>query len=281
MSLRYPARLALVWAGIAAVAACSGPKGPDTMFEQARLSLQSSDRPRPEVPADPDPMSPPLPGQSRRVGGDTSALVIQENGEFRAGPCRIDTPLPLGYPPPTPPGAIDLKSYPAVRRAEVRGSGHPDGGMNRAFWPLFNHIKRHDIAMTSPVEVDFQTPLAAATLAPPPLDRKPEGWSMAFLYRIPELNEPGTDGNVLVRDADPVTVVSVGLRGRYTMDLVLRGVESIERWLSDNPQWIPAGDWRALYYNGPALMYWNKWAEIQLPVRPAESKHFAREDRPR
>jgi len=206
--------------------------------------------------------SPPAPGTARRVGGDLSAAITGQDGDFRAGPCRIDTPLPAGYPPPTPPDAIDLKTYPGVRLAEVTGTGNPDAGMNRAFWPLFNHIKKHDIAMTSPVEMSFDG-------LTPDAPRSPDAWSMAFLYRTPELNATGQDGQVTVRDAQPVTVVAFGLRGDYSMALVERGMRAIEDWFAANPDWEPAGNWRTLYYNGPTLRFWNKWAEVQMPVRLA------------
>lgn len=204
----------------------------------------------------------PASGQSVRVAGDFEATITGEDGDFRAGRARVDTPLPVGYPPPTPPGAIDLKTYPGVRLAEVSATEHPDRGMNRTFWPLFNHIKKHDIAMTAPVEVSYQG------MEP---EGQPESWSMAFLYRTPELNEVGEEGNVTVRDAEPMTVVAVGLRGQYTLARAQDGMSQIEAWLADNPQWKPAGEWRSLYYNGPMLFSWNKWAEVQLPIEPGEA----------
>ncbi|MEY2716113.1 MAG: hypothetical protein RIT24_2456, partial [Planctomycetota bacterium] len=91
-----------------------------------------------------------------RVGGDMKAAIEIRDGEFRFGPSRIESPLPAGYPEPTPPGAIDLKRYPTVRRAEYVSSASPGMGMNMGFFPLFNHIKRNDIAMTSPVEMDYR-----------------------------------------------------------------------------------------------------------------------------
>lgn len=250
-----PVILAAVVAG-----SCAAPSSDSTP-----LAVAPTDPPAasPSPPAPPStPPSPPAAGATVRVAGDLSALVTGQDGDFRAGPCRIDTPLPAGYPPPTPPGAIDLKTYPGVRLAEVAGAGNPDAGMNRAFWPLFNHIKKHDIAMTSPVEMTYE---GLASDAP----RSPAGWSMAFLYRTPELNATGQEGQVTVRDAQPVTVVAVGLRGDYSMALVERGMRAIEDWLAANLDWEPAGNWRTLYYNGPALRYWNKWAEVQMPVRPA------------
>lgn len=205
------------------------------------------------------PLTLPASGESVRVGGDRDTVVSGSDGDFRAGPCRIDTPLPAGYPKPTPPGAIEFKTYPVVRRAEVSGAGTPDGGMNRAFWPLFNHIKGHDIAMTSPVEMDYRDLEAAGS-------SDPRDWSMAFLYRTPEMNEPGVEGSVRVRDAEPVSVIAVGMKGDYSMALVRKGMAEIDAWLAENPEWQPAGPWRSLYYNGPALFWWNKWAEVQRPI---------------
>ena len=132
--------------------------------------------------------------------------------------------------------------------------------MNRAFWPLFNHIKKHQIAMTSPVQMDYAG-LESNAKSPP------EAWSMAFLYRTPDLNAPGVEGTVNVRDADPVTVLAIGVKGDYSMSLVDRGRRTLEEFLDANPQWESVGDWRALYYNGPSLLFWNKWAEVQVPVR--------------
>lgn len=134
--------------------------------------------------------------------------------------------------------------------------------MNDAFWPLFKHIKKHDIAMTAPVEMNY-TSLAD--------DNSPETWSMAFLYRTPDLNDTGAEGDVLVRDAAPVTVLSLGVRGDYGKSLVNEARKQLQSWLDQHPQWQPTGQWRALYYNGPSLFWWNKWAEVQIPVCAPEA----------
>lgn len=207
------------------------------------------------------PSTSPEPGTLRRVGGDLSAIVKRRGDVYRVSPCVIDTPLPDGYPDPTPPGAIDLKTYPSVRRAVVTGTGTPNRGMDRAFWPLFNHIRKKSIAMTSPVEMDYIDAAASGEVAK-------GSWSMAFLYRSPELNVTGVDGGVKVVDAPPVTVVAIGMKGDYGTGLVERGARKLEDWLAANPDWEAAGPWRSLYYNGPSLDFWNKWAEVQIPVRP-------------
>lgn len=222
----------------------------------------------------------------KRVGGDLDAKIQKIPAGFRSGTARITTPLPQGYPDPTPPGAIDLKKYPAARRAQVTSSADSNVGSNMAFWPLFQHIKKHDIEMTSPVEMDFtfENTTAAETGAEASADAEgsdpaakgavavPKTWTMSFLYRTPDMNKVGTEGAVEVVDREPVTVLSVGLQGPYGTVIVSRGVEKLTDWLSANTEWERAGEPRAFYYNGPEAKNSDKWAEVQVPVRRAGAK---------
>ncbi len=204
----------------------------------------------------------PAPSEAIRVGGDIRAQVTFEEGEYRAGPCRIPTPLPVGYPAPTPPGAIEIKGYPLVRRAQVRGVMAPDLGMNLSFWSLFRHISRRQIAMTSPVEMDYEG-----------LDgrdeKMPDRWTMSFLYRTTDDGPRGVDRSVEIVDLPPMTVVSVGFRGSASIARVQEQLATLELWLEQHPEWAAAGDPRALFYNGPEVPERNKWVEVQIPIQPA------------
>lgn len=194
-----------------------------------------------------------------RVGGDPAARVERQGEDWRAGACAVTTPLPEGYPAPTAPGALELKRYPAVRRAEVSGRGALERGMNGAFFPLFWHIKRAGIAMTAPVEVDLSE-----------LSGAPEGWTMAFLYRTPELGPLGpAAGEVTVVDREPVTVLAVGLAGSDRAEQLRRGERALLGWLEGQSRWERAGPPRVLYYNGPEVPRARRWCEVQLPVRAA------------
>lgn len=219
----------------------------------------------------------PAPGQLLRVGGDSAATAIAEPAtdkdsgtpftRYRSGRHLIDTPLPDGYPAPTPPGAIDLKSYPAVRRAEIARTDNPDGalfglvgGRNAAFWPLFRHIQNRNIPMTSPVEMDVPQ---TGKDAPAPAR---EQWTMSFLYRTADLGPTGpADRGVIVRDLPPLTVLSLGASGSYDQDSIDPALNTLRQWLSANPAWTESGPPRILYYNDPFTN--PKWAEVQLPIR--------------
>lgn len=255
----------------------------------------------------------------RRVGGDQTVQVVEREGSYffakregaEEGPgARLDrvyemsitTPLPEGYPAPTPPGAIELKRYPSVRRAEFSAPMrlNADLGMNGGFFPLFRHIQRRNIAMTSPVEMDYggvRSSRAAATgngaatapagaggaaregagaagaPAQAPAETTAE-WTMSFLYRTADLGPTGVDEtnkSVKIVDTEPVVVLAVGMRGAYSLSRVKRAVEDLDLWLAEHPEWEPVGDVRAMYYNGPEQSNRNKWGEAQVRVRPASA----------
>jgi len=198
----------------------------------------------------------------RRVGGDLAATIERQGEGYNAGRCSISTPLPAGYPEPTPPGAIDLKTYPSVRRAEFRGESSPDFGMNLGFWPLFNHIKDRGIAMTSPVEMDYRGGDD---------DSVGTEWTMSFLYRTDDLGPTGQAGRVQVVDTQPMTVLALGGQGNYSRSRVQDGLEQLRQWLDANPDWRASGEPRALYYNGPEKPNRDKWYEVQIPIRRAQA----------
>jgi hypothetical protein len=200
-----------------------------------------------------------------RVGGDKEASIEIIDGVYRFGPSRIESPLPAGYPEPTPPGAIDLKRYPSVRRAEFVSSGSPASGMNMGFFPLFNHIKKKDIAMTSPVEMDYRDMFDPATGKRE--QKSSMSWTMSFLYRTAELAPTGKDGSVLITDRPEVEVLAIGMNGPYGTGVVEKGLGLLHDWLKEHPEYEIAGDVRAFHYNGPYIANRVKWSEVQLPVR--------------
>ena len=138
----------------------------------------------------------------QRVGGDLDVEIGRNDGGYTCGDCVVETALPEGYPAPTPPGAIEVKRYPVIRRAEVTGRQAPDRGRNSAFFSLFRHIRSRDIAMTSPVEMDYPGWSGDASSAP-------KSWTMSFVYRTPDDGPIEQSGNVRVTDTAPVTVISI------------------------------------------------------------------------
>lgn len=212
------------------------------------------------------PSADPEDGKTIRIQGDAK-ITRTDGGDFVFGQMLINTPLPVGYPEPTPPGVIEIKRYPLVRRAEVTGSMSPGIGMNLAFFPLFRHIQSRDIEMTAPVEMNYT---GTGKKVPDGGDAKPETWTMSFLYRRTDQGPTGPDAtrqNVKVVDVPAVTVISMGVRGSYDYSRMRKEWQKLEKWLSEQKVWDAAGEPRALHYNGPDRRESDQWSEVQIPIK--------------
>jgi hypothetical protein len=197
----------------------------------------------------------------QRVGGNRDLSIEVVDGVYRFGQAMIESPLPDGYPEPTPFGAIDIKEYPSVRRAELVSKDESGAGMVAGFFPLFNHIKKREIAMTAPVEMDYPG-LYKDFMKDEPAE---EGETkMSFLYRSAALGPVGEDGKIVVRDAAPVTVLSIGAKGAFD---AAREFDTLRTWLKAQEEWEVAGDPRMFIYNGPFIDPEWRWSEVQVPIR--------------
>jgi hypothetical protein len=165
---------------------------------------------------------------------------VLENARFEP---YLEAPLPEGFPGPGPLGHVVVKSYPRYRAARAKGGN--------SFWTLFQHIKKNDVQMTAPVEMTMSDELREM--------------DMAFLYEGPEQGEAGLDGRVQVLDLEPMTVLSLGMRGNQGREAVSLGRAWIEAVL-ERDGWVRAGPWRILGYNSPMVSAARRFWELQLPV---------------
>jgi hypothetical protein len=164
----------------------------------------------------------------------------------------MEAEMPTGFPAPTPVDEVEVKQYPAYRMAQTSTDG------NGAFWTLFNHIKRNDIAMTAPVEMSHESNDSA----------EPAERSMAFLYGNRSLGKTGSDGSVRVVDVPPQTVISTGVRGDRTREKILSAQRRLREWMDSNStRYQPAGELRVMGYNSPFVPSKRRYFEVQIPVR--------------
>ncbi len=162
----------------------------------------------------------------------------------------VEAPLPEGFPSYTPVGQIEVKRYPAYRKAETTGKA--------AFWTLFQHITTAGISMTAPVEMTFQAD-------GPPVGREQ---SMAFLYGAQSVGTAGRKGSVEVVDVPAATVVCIGVRGARTDAVVAQADQKLRQWLEQNKaQYEQSGPLRIMGYNSPFVARDRQFFEVQIPVR--------------
>ena len=162
---------------------------------------------------------------------------------------------PEHWPELTPIGTVEVKTYPPYRAASVSAADVNRGGMGPMFMTLFRHIDENQIAMTAPVNMEFEQERATQEMT-----------SMSFLYRTAAVGDTGPDGAVSVEDVEPCTVASVGVRGDYTVANFNRGLSQLREWLEQNPQYEESGRPRYLGYNSPFVPKFARYGEVQIPL---------------
>lgn len=199
--------------------------------------------------------------------------ISAEDDMIRTKPFMIrEAKLPAGFPPPGPVGEIVTKEYPTYRLARVDAGRHGvTTDQNAMFNPLFQHIKRNDIPMTAPVEMSYAEDVAQGDERP--VD--PEPVSMAFLYGEPTWGHIGADSEdqrVFVEDTAAMTVVSIGVRGRYSDATFNDALARLNEWLDAHRGEVRvAGKPRLMGYNSPFVPWFMRYAEVQVPIEWLEA----------
>lgn len=162
--------------------------------------------------------------------------------------------LPKGFPGYTPVGQVEIKKYPAYRKASASGGSE--------FWTLFQHIKKNDIQMTAPVEMDY---------GDPHVEKSTERY-MAFLYESPQQGSAGKQGRVEVSDVPAMTVVSIGCRGSQSPQAIAEARQKLLDSLAQKKdEYAIAGPMRVMGYNSPFVPRDKNFFEVQIPVKAVKS----------
>jgi hypothetical protein len=162
-----------------------------------------------------------------------------------------ESPLPQGWPAPGPYNQVTKKEYPASRAAYSNGSSP-----NVGFWTLFQHIKRNDIPMTSPVEMKMK--------------EDPENGmameQMGFLYQSPEVGKAGADGEaVIVRDVPATTVLGYTWQGPRDGAEIAKARAAIAVVLAEKK--LVSTGYRLLGYNSPMVPSKKQTYELQALLK--------------
>ncbi len=189
-----------------------------------------------------------------QLAGSQSALAE----EFQ--PIK-EAEMPKGFPAYTAVDRIEVKQYPAYRKAATSGIAE--------FWTLFQHIQQNKVAMTAPVEMEYGDPMIA----------KNKQKSMAFLYERVDQGTAGKQGRVEVTDVPAMTVVSIGCRGESTTTSIDAARGKLVKWLEEKKEdYVPDGPLRLMGYNSPFVPRDKNFFEIQIPVKAAKTRPADRTD---
>lgn len=172
--------------------------------------------------------------------------------------------LPVGFPPPGPVDVVMVKEYPAYRLARITQDAMKSNGRADAdgmFVPLFKHIQRNNISMTSPVEMSYKSAEDGKQAVPE---------AMAFLYGSTAIGKDGIDpgdARIKVIEVPASTWVSIGVRGGYNARNFAAALAKLNQWIAQNPgKFSVLGEPRYLAYNSPFVPGFLRMGEVQLRV---------------
>ena len=147
-----------------------------------------------------------------------------------------EAPLPKGWPQPGPYNEVSEKSFPAYRAAYTAMNSE-----NFAFWRLFRHIKRNNIPMTSPVEMEVEED-----------GEKLRMKSMAFLYQSTDVGQTGEDGKkVDVKDSPTLKTLSYTWQGGKSSANLKKAKNALDTELEKRK--LKSDDYRVMGYNSPSV----------------------------
>ena len=172
----------------------------------------------------------------------------------------MEAEVPEGFPEFTPVHHIEVKTLPEYRMARAAMVATQQSGENSAFWKLFGHIKRNNIAMTTPVQMDYTGSTETAKVA-----------SMAFLYgslRIGTSGSAAVENGVEIVDIPEQEVVCIGVRGQMKGNAIEAAHQALLKWLaSHNSEFRASGPLRRMGYNSPFVPSDRAFFEVQIPVQ--------------
>ncbi len=207
------------------------------------------------------------------VGIMLAALLGCASEQITGKPFVIrEAKLPQGFPLPGPVGEVVIKDYPAYRLAQVSADREGETkGQEGMFMPLFNHIKRGKIPMTAPVEMGYPEQTGKTDNVRLATDHMRAAETMAFLYGEStwgQLGKDPDDRRVHVKDVSPMTVLSIAVRGRYNDAKFAEALGALREWVKANPNRVEVvGPPRYLCYNSPFMLWFLRYAEVQLPIK--------------
>jgi hypothetical protein len=143
----------------------------------------------------------------------------------------------------------------------VQTSGNLASAPSRGFSPLFRHISSNDISMTAPVETRY--PVTTLEVSAAPVGNA----TVSFLYRSRDIVPQEVAQDIQIENIPPMTVVSLGTRGRYDLETYQASIQRLRAWLAAHPEYTVVGPPRRFFYDGPFLPDALKRSDVQIPVQ--------------
>jgi effector-binding domain-containing protein len=155
----------------------------------------------------------------------------------------------------TPVGEIKIIELPERIALEAKSSGPYFQSDNGLFRKLFRYISKNDVAMTTPVEADINP-----------------GKMRFFVGAKDKVKNIASTQDVEVRKIAPQKVLTIGVRGSYSVKRFMENKQKLVQWLAKEKKYEVAGEAYAVYWDGPFVLGFFKHSEVHIPVKLREPK---------
>lgn len=147
-------------------------------------------------------------------------------------------------------GRVEVKDIPALCAITAEGSGTTFDNIGEPFKVLYRYLRKNKYAMTTPIEADTA-----------------QNRMRYFKPTSVPREKLATGIDVTIADMPARTVVSVGLKGSYSLALYTRGVQQLEAWLASSDAWEAAGPPYNVFWDPIWVPGFLKRSEVHIPVR--------------
>ncbi len=152
---------------------------------------------------------------------------------------------------PTPKNKVIVKNIPELTAFEANCEGNYFANSNQLFRTLFRYLNDNKLAMTIPIEANISPGKMIFIVKDAHTAQKLRSTNLVKVVKIP-----------------PRTILSIGLRGRYSQENFNKGKKMLQKYLSKNPKYEQNGAFFAVYWDNPMIVpYFIRKSEINVPVK--------------
>ncbi|MCG3147961.1 MAG: hypothetical protein PCFJNLEI_01402 [Verrucomicrobiae bacterium] len=153
--------------------------------------------------------------------------------------------------PQTEVDKIEIKELPEARLMVTKSTGNYFAKDNDLFGRLFSYISSNQVAMTTPVEAEFQPAAMRFYVGAAQKDKDLKDHQEVTILTIPKRY-----------------VAAIGGRGAYSKENITAAQGKLLAWLKEQSDYVKDGEPYGVFWNSPFVPWFLKRYEVQVAVKP-------------
>ncbi|MEI6083218.1 MAG: heme-binding protein [Verrucomicrobiota bacterium] len=152
--------------------------------------------------------------------------------------------------PKTAVDKIEIKELPEARLMVTQSTGNYFAKDNDMFGRLFRYISSNQVAMTTPVEAEFQPASMRFYVGADQKDKELKDHQEVTILTLPMRH-----------------VAAIGGRGAYSKENITAAQAKLTAWLKEQTDYVQSGEPYGVFWNSPFVPWFLKRYEVQVAVK--------------